>query len=51
MHAGMNLSPLPIESVEWGFYTATFGSVGFGFIILVGFLGYAYWKQILLIPS
>ena len=49
--AGMNLAPLPIEGSEVGFWAATFGAIGAGFVVLFAFLGYAYWKKILLIPS
>lgn len=48
---GMNLAPLPISTTEAGFWSATFGSVGGGLGMLFAFLGYAYWKKILLIPS
>lgn len=48
---GMNLSPLPIESTEAGFWAATFSAVGGGLVLMVAFLAYAYWKKILLIPS
>ena len=51
MHAGMNLSPLPIQTTEAGFWAATFGAVGCGIVMIIAFLGYAYWKKILLIPS
>lgn len=49
--AGMNLAPLPIEGSEVGFWAATFGAIGAGLVVLLAFLGYAYWKKILLIPS
>lgn len=47
----MNLAPMPIESTEVGFWVATFGAIGAGLLLLIGFLGYAYWKKILLIPT
>ena len=51
MAAGMNLSPLPVETTEAGFWAATFGSVGCGLLILIIFIAYACWKKILLIPN
>jgi len=47
----MNLSPLPIDSMQDGFWATTSSAVGGGLIMLVAFFAYATWKKLLLIPS
>jgi len=49
--AEMNLSPLPIDSMQDGFWATTSSAVGGGLIMLVAFFAYATWKKLLLIPS